>query len=86
LPIIDDRNFHEFFLRDVRILPRLDREHREWRERALFMNRPTSTRAYRQRDAEGGAMSLSSVHSKGADAPITIPAIGLDLMVGWGSG
>jgi hypothetical protein len=31
-------------------------------------------------------MSLSSVHSKGADAPITIPAIGLDLMVGWGSG
>jgi hypothetical protein len=28
LPIIDDRNFHEFFLRDVRILPRLDREDR----------------------------------------------------------
>ncbi len=26
-------------------------------------------------------MSISFVHSKGADAPITIPAIGLDLMV-----
>jgi hypothetical protein len=38
-------------------------------------------RAYRQRDAEGGTMSISFVHSKGADAPITIPAIGLELMV-----
>jgi hypothetical protein len=26
-------------------------------------------------------MSISFVHSKGADAPITIPAIGLDLFV-----
>jgi hypothetical protein len=31
--------------------------------------------------AEGEIMSISFVHSKGADAPITIPAIGLELMV-----
>ena len=37
--------------------------------------------AYGQGKTEGGTMSISFVHSKGADAPITIPAIGLDLFV-----
>ena len=49
--------------------------------RALFMNRRAVTRAYDSGATEGGTMSISFVHSKGADAPITIPAIGLDLMV-----
>jgi quercetin dioxygenase-like cupin family protein len=38
-------------------------------------------RTYGQRGAEGETMSISFVHSKGADAPIAIPAIGLDLFV-----
>jgi quercetin dioxygenase-like cupin family protein len=31
--------------------------------------------------AAGGTVSISFIHSKGADAPIAIPAIGLDLIV-----
>jgi quercetin dioxygenase-like cupin family protein len=80
LPIIDDRNFHEFFsgtFESCRAkIANIENEAgaRCRRIRALL-------RGLTEREAEGRRMNISFVHSKGADGPITIPAIGLDLKV-----